>query len=90
MGLRSFPHFGVKLKGSGKIFGNSVPLSIDIGAARHGQFIAFAIFESVADRFAAGAAVRTGTGDGCKLNGASVGAKRKWRKRDDNKRNCRR
>ena len=62
MGLPSFPHFGVKLKGSGKIFGNSVPLSIDIGAARHGQFIAFAIFESVADRFAAGAAVRTGTG----------------------------
>lgn len=40
MGLPSFPHFGVKLKGSGKIFGNSVPLSIDIGAARHGQFIA--------------------------------------------------
>ena len=25
-----------------------------------------------------------------RLNGASVGAKRKWRKRDDNKRNCRR
>ena len=62
MGLRPFTHSGVKLKGSGEISGNSVPLSIDIGAARHGQFIAFAIFEGVADRFAAGAAVRTGIG----------------------------
>ena len=50
------------LKGSGETFGDGVPLSIDIGAARHGQFIALAVFEGIADRFAAGAAVGTGTG----------------------------
>ena len=50
------------LKGSGETFGDGVPLSIDIGAARHGQFIALAVFEGIADRFAAGAAVGAGTG----------------------------